>query len=49
MAAAGVEPDSVAHTILLMAHEKAGQWEAALEAYAEMQRLGLPRNSFTYR
>lgn len=49
MTARGVEPDSVAHTILLMGHEKAGQWEAALEAYAEMQRLGLPRNSFTYR
>lgn len=49
MAAAGLPPDSVAHTILLMAHERAGAWEAALEAYARMQRLGLERNSFTYR
>ncbi|PSC70893.1 hypothetical protein C2E20_5639 [Micractinium conductrix] len=49
MTAAGSKPDSVTHTILLMAHEKAGQWEQALEAYARMQRLGLPRNSFTYR
>ena len=46
---AGLPPDSVAHTILLMAYEKAGRWEAALDAYAAMQRLGLDRNSFTYR
>ena len=49
MAAAGLEADAVAHTILLMAHEKAGGWEAALECYATMQRLGLQSNSFTYR
>ena len=49
MTAAGVEPDSVTHTMLLMAHEKAGQWEEALGAYRGMQAAGLQRNSFTYR
>ena len=49
MAAAGLEADAVAHTILLMAHEKSGAWEAALECYAAMQRLGLQSNSFTFR
>ena len=49
MSAAGVEPDAVTHTMLLMAHEKAGQWEEALGAYRGMQAAGLQRNSFTYR
>ena len=49
MAAAGLEADAVAHTILLMAHEKAGAWESALECYATMQRLSLQSNSFTFR
>ena len=49
MSAAGLHVDAVAHTILLMAHEKAGAWEAALECYATMQSLGLQSNSFTYR
>ena len=44
-----MQPDAVAHTILLMAHEKAGRWEAAMDTYAGMQRRGLPRDSFTYR
>lgn len=49
MAGVGLEPNAVAHTILLMAHEKAGDWEAVLGAYDNMRRRGLERNSFTYR
>jgi pentatricopeptide repeat protein len=49
MQAAGLPPDEVAHTILVMAHEKAGRWRDALAAYAAMRRAGLPRSSFTYR
>ena len=45
----GLEPDTTTHTLLLMAHEKRGDWEAALDVYALMSRLEVPRNSFTYR
>ena len=49
MEARGLPPDSVAHTILVMAHEKAGAWREALAAYRHMRDRGLERNSFTYR
>lgn len=49
MEAEGLPPDAVAHTILVMAHEKAGRCEAALQALEHMRALGLERSSFTYR
>ena len=42
-------PSALVSPALTFSAEQAGQWEQALEAYARMQRLGLPRNSFTYR
>ena len=45
----GLDPEATGYTLLLMSHEKRGDWEAALEVYAMMGRLGVDRNSFTYR
>lgn len=45
----GLTPDGVSYTLLMMAHEKGGRWEDAVEVYAACKRAGQPRNSFTYR
>ena len=49
MQGAGFPLDAMGGTLLVMAHEKAGDWEGAQRAYERMRTLGLPRSSFTYR
>ncbi len=45
----GLDPETTGYTLLLMSHEKRGDWEAVLDVYALMGRLDVERNTFTYR